>query len=650
MKCYCLFGKEVNMARDYSDFPKEEFLHVVKNMHNEYQDRFFHDIDLGWLVKALQNINVDQIADIEYNDETHMLVFYNEDGDVIAEVEFTATVGPAGPQGERGPTGSTPDIIMTATVGNTTGTPSVTVTKGGTTENPTFALAFENLKGEKGDTGARGETGASGADGQDGTDGITPVISAAATVTNTTGTPSVTVTKTGTTEAPTFTFDFENIKGEPGQAGQPGADGQDGTDGVDGVTPNISMTAQVSNTTGTPAVTVTKTGSNVAPNFDLAFTNIKGATGPAGPQGDPMRILAKYDTLAQLEAAHPTGQEGDMYQVGTSSGGGGTKNVWYATCDTTASTGTKVVTTSTGDFTLTAGNVINIYFTYGQTASSPKLNIDNTGAISIWKVGNSSARYIWDNKCMVSVVYNGTAFIMTNVGASAASATYFGMVKLNSTVTSTATTGEAAAPYAVKQAYDLANSKSSVTPNDPYSTSVGNLQNITIDGTNYTIPSGGGGGGSTPLSKEVAVANMTSGNIAALSNTQTGATLDIDCSNFYNSGECLPANIMFVKCIDNNTGGMVYNLPVLAYQVWYNNVGYGSFEDFFDSGSAIAMQDFTLHFWIQSSTQGIYHLTIGGTVQTVTDDGMGNTTGGTVLINNGQNTPAYNPANYIGQI
>ena len=331
MKCYCLFGKEVNMARDYSDFPKEEFLHVVKNMHNEYQDRFFHDIDLGWLVKALQNINVDQIADIEYNDETHMLVFYNEDGDVIAEVEFTATVGPAGPQGERGPTGSTPDIIMTATVGNTTGTPSVTVTKGGTTENPTFALAFENLKGEKGDTGARGETGASGADGQDGTDGITPVISAAATVTNTTGTPSVTVTKTGTTEAPTFTFDFENIKGEPGQAGQPGADGQDGTDGVDGVTPNISMTAQVSNTTGTPAVTVTKTGSNVAPNFDLAFTNIKGATGPAGPQGDPMRILAKYDTLAQLEAAHPTGQEGDMYQVGTSSGGGGTKNVWYAT-------------------------------------------------------------------------------------------------------------------------------------------------------------------------------------------------------------------------------------------------------------------------------------------------------------------------------
>lgn len=581
-KCYCLFGKEVNMARDYSDFPKDEFLHVVKNMHNEYQDRFFHDIDLGWLVKALQNINVDQIADIEYNDETHMLVFYNENGDVIAEVEFTATVGPQGPQGEpgvQGPQGPKGDK-------GDTGAQGAQGPKG-----DTGATGATGAKGEKGDKGDQGERGPQGIQGETGATGATGP------------------------QGPQGEQGPQGIQGEKGDTGATGATGPQGPTGATGA------------------------------------TGPTGPQGPQGPQGEPMRILAKYDTLAQLEAAHPTGNEGDMYQVGTSSGGGGTKNVWYATCDTAASTGTKVVTTSTGDFTLTAGNVINIYFTYGQTSSSPKLNIDNTGAISIWKVGNSSARYLWDNKCMVSVVYNGTAFIMTNVGASAASATYFGMVKLNSTVTSTSTTGEAASPYAVKQAYDLANSKSAVTPNDPYSTSVGNLQNITIDGTNYTIPSGGGGGGgSTPLSKEVAVANMTSGNIANLSNTQKGSTLDIDCSDFYNSGECLPANIMFVKCIDNNTGGMVYNLPVLAYQVWYNNFGYGSFEDFFDSGSAIAMQDFTLHFWIQSSTQGIYHLTIGGTVQTVTDDGMGNTTGGTVLLNNGQTTPAYNPANYIGQI
>ena len=37
---------------------------------------------------------------------------------------------------------------MSASVGTNTGTPSVTVTKSGTDENPSFALAFDGLKGE----------------------------------------------------------------------------------------------------------------------------------------------------------------------------------------------------------------------------------------------------------------------------------------------------------------------------------------------------------------------------------------------------------------------------------------------------------------------------------------------------------------------
>ena len=48
-----------------------------------------------------------------------------------------------------------------------------------------------------------------------------------------------------------------------------------------------------------------------------------GEPGPAGPKGDPgadgtsFKVLGRYDTLAGLEAAHPTGTEGDAYAVGS---------------------------------------------------------------------------------------------------------------------------------------------------------------------------------------------------------------------------------------------------------------------------------------------------------------------------------------------
>ena len=85
--------------------------------------------------------------------------------------------GSGGEKGDPGPAGKdgvTPVISVSATVDSNVGTPTVKVTKSGTAEAPTFALAFANSKcekGEKGDPGAKGEKGEQGAKGEKGDPG-----------------------------------------------------------------------------------------------------------------------------------------------------------------------------------------------------------------------------------------------------------------------------------------------------------------------------------------------------------------------------------------------------------------------------------------------------------------------------------------------
>lgn len=159
---------------------------------------------------------------------------------------ISLTPGPQGVKGDRGSAGTNAIISgATATVSNTTGIPSVKVTSGGTVSNRTFTFDFANIKGDTGTQGPIGITGAQGLKGDKGdvgSAGTNATISGAtATVSNTTGIPTVKVTSGGTVSNRTFAFDFTNIKGDTGAQGLKGDKGETGIQGPPGTSTKLKI-------------------------------------------------------------------------------------------------------------------------------------------------------------------------------------------------------------------------------------------------------------------------------------------------------------------------------------------------------------------------------------------------------------------------
>lgn len=108
-------------------------------------------------------------------------------------------------------------------------------------------------------------------------------------------------------------IDVGPIRGPKGDTGNTGATGSTGPQGPTGpyFTPSVDASGNISWTNNGGLVNPTTV--NIK-----GPTGAEGPTGPEGPRGAGINVLGIYATLSDLQTAHPTGQAGDCYAVGSS--------------------------------------------------------------------------------------------------------------------------------------------------------------------------------------------------------------------------------------------------------------------------------------------------------------------------------------------
>lgn len=145
------------MAHDYAEFPFRDFKHAIKEGKNTYRNKFFHDIDLGFLLKWMESIEGENYTIKIVGNKLQLI---DSTGTVVSEVDLTqGQVGPQGPIGPAGPKGDKGDVGPQGPKGD----------KGDVGQQGPQGI--QGVKGDKGATGATGATGPKGDKGDVGPQG-----------------------------------------------------------------------------------------------------------------------------------------------------------------------------------------------------------------------------------------------------------------------------------------------------------------------------------------------------------------------------------------------------------------------------------------------------------------------------------------------
>lgn len=217
-------------------------------------------------------------------------------------------------------------------------------------------------------------------------------------------------------------------------------------------------------------------------------------------------LLERYDSLelgklstSLAEALGVTPSPGSSYSGG-GGGGGGSAVTFYGTSSVAAATAAKTVTVD-NSFALATGVMVTVKFQYSNSASSPTLNVNGSGAISIKRYGTTApgtaASTSWNAGSAVTFVYDGTYWQMIGW----LNTTYSEITATAATSSSGSTTGLAsgrrlsAAVAAFESVKSVNGSTGTVTVQETLvsGTNIKTINNQSILGSGDLAISGGGG-------------------------------------------------------------------------------------------------------------------------------------------------------------